>query len=66
MEQDSQQPKETTLDPGTVVASGSALLVRLMVPAWIVNATSLSISGAHSLPIEIFQLDLMLSGCRHS
>ncbi len=33
-------------DPGAAVAVGAALLVRLLVPAWVVNATSLSISGA--------------------
>lgn len=32
-------------DPGAAVALGAALLVRLLVPAWVVNATLLPISA---------------------
>lgn len=36
---------EKEADPGAAVALGAALLVRLLVPAWVVNATPLPISA---------------------
>lgn len=33
------------LDPGAAVARGSPLLVRMLVPLWMVNATSLPIAA---------------------
>lgn len=33
------------LDPGAAVARGSPLLVRMLVPLWLVNATSLPIAA---------------------
>lgn len=37
--------EEKERDPGAAVALGAALLVRLLVPAWVVNATPLPISA---------------------
>jgi hypothetical protein len=39
------EAEEKAKDPGAAVALGAALLVRLLVPAWVVNATSLPISA---------------------
>ncbi len=39
------EEEQADRDPGAAVALGAALLVRLLVPAWVVNATSLPISA---------------------
>lgn len=39
------EAEEKAKDPGAAVALGAALLVRLLVPAWVVNATMLPISA---------------------
>jgi hypothetical protein len=39
------EAEEKAKDPGAAVALGAALLVRLLVPAWVVNATPLPISA---------------------
>lgn len=44
--QASDESDEAVADPGAAVAMGSPLVVRLMVPAWIVNSTPLPISAA--------------------
>lgn len=39
------EAEEKANDPGAAVALGAALLVRLLVPVWVVNATLLPISA---------------------